>query len=197
MPLRTRSWAAAPTPRRIAYIVGVVLLAGGLAVVPALAVAGIYQEWETALHLGLTLALALSIGALTVGVAGRPDRLRPKDAFAGVAIAWVVVIAVGSLPYLLTGSFGVTDALFESTAGFTTTGATVIGDLSGTAKGLLMWRATTQWLGGMGIIVLSMAVLPLVGAGGIQLARAEAPGPEPDRLTPGSAALQSGCGRCT
>jgi len=184
VPLRPRSWAAAPTPRRIAYIVGVVLLAGGLAILPALAVAGIYQEWETALHLSLTLALAVSIGALTVGAAGRPDRLRPKDAFAGVAIAWVVVIAVGSLPYLLTGTFGVTDALFESTAGFTTTGATVIGDLSGTAKGLLMWRATTQWLGGMGIIVLSMAVLPLVGAGGIQLARAETPGPEPDRLTP-------------
>jgi len=162
----------------------VVLLAGGLAILPALAVAGIYQEWETALHLSLTLALAVSIGALTVGAAGRPDRLRPKDAFAGVAIAWVVVIAVGSLPYLLTGTFGVTDALFESTAGFTTTGATVIGDLSGTAKGLLMWRATTQWLGGMGIIVLSMGVLPLVGAGGIQLARAETPGPEPDRLTP-------------
>ena len=184
MPLHTRSWAAAPTPRRIAYIVGVVLVAGGFAVVPALVVAVIYREWETALHLVLTLVLALAMGAATIGLVGRPDRLRPKDAFAGVAIAWVAVIAVGSLPYLLTGSFGVTDALFESTAGFTTTGATVIGDLSGTAKGLLLWRATTQWLGGMGIIVLSMAVLPLVGAGGIQLARAETPGPEPDRLTP-------------
>ena len=184
MPLHTRSWAAAPTPRRIAYIVGVVLVAGGFAVVPALVVSAIYGEWETALHLALTLALALAIGAVTIGLVGRPDRLRPKDAFAGVAIAWVAVIAVGSLPYLLTGSFGITDALFESTAGFTTTGATVIGDLSGTAKGLLLWRATTQWLGGMGIIVLSMAVLPLVGAGGIQLARAETPGPEPDRLTP-------------
>lgn len=151
---------------------------------PALVVSAIYREWETALHLALTLALALAIGAVTIGLVGRPDRLRPKDAFAGVAVAWVAVIAVGSLPYLLTGSFGVTDALFESTAGFTTTGATVIGDLSGTAKGLLLWRATTQWLGGMGIIVLSMAVLPLVGAGGIQLARAETPGPEPDRLTP-------------
>ena len=184
MPLRTRSWAAAPTPRRIAYIVGVVLVAGGFAVVPALVAAAIYREWETALHLVLTLVLALAMGAATIGLVGRPDRLRPKDAFAGVAIAWVAVIGVGSLPYLLTGSFGVTDALFESTAGFTTTGATVIGDLSGTAKGLLLWRATTQWLGGMGIIVLSMAVLPLVGAGGIQLARAETPGPEPDRLTP-------------
>ena len=152
--------------------------------VPAILMAMVYREWETALHLGITLALAVGIGVLTMLVTGRPEHLRPKDAFAGVAIAWVSVIAFGSLPYLLTGSFGFTDALFESTAGFTTTGATVIVDLSGISKGLLMWRATTQWLGGMGIIVLSIAVLPLVGAGGIQLARAETPGPEPDRLTP-------------
>ena len=151
---------------------------------PALVIATIYREWETALHLGLTLALAIGTGALTLIVAGRPERLRPKDAFAGVAIAWVAVIAFGSLPYLMSGSFGVTDALFESTAGFTTTGATAITDLSGVANGLLLWRATTQWLGGMGIIVLSIAILPLVGAGGIQLARAETPGPESDRLTP-------------
>lgn len=184
MPPRTRTWAAAPTPRRIAYIVGVVLVAGGLAVVPALVVALIYREWETALHLGLTLGLAVGIGAVTIFVVGRPERLRPKDAFAGVAIAWVTLIAFGSVPYLLTDSFGVTDALFESTAGFTTTGATVITDLSGVARGLLLWRATTQWVGGMGIILLSIAVLPLIGAGGIYLARAETPGPEPDRLTP-------------
>ena len=93
MPPRTRTWAAAPTPRRIAYIVGVVLVAGGLAVVPALVVALIYREWETALHLGLTLGLAVGIGALTIFVVGRPERLRPKDAFAGVAIAWVTLIA--------------------------------------------------------------------------------------------------------
>ncbi len=184
MPLRTRSWAATPTPRRIAYIVGLVLIAGGAAVLPALVVAGVYREWDTVLHLGLTLALAVGTGGVTLVGVGRPERLRPKDAFAGVAIAWVTVIAFGSLPYLLSGSFSVTDALFESTAGFTTTGATVIVDLSVVSKGLLLWRATTQWLGGMGIIVLSIAVLPLVGAGGIQLARAETPGPEPDRLTP-------------
>lgn len=184
MPLRTRSWAAAPTPRRIAYIVAVVLIAGGVSVLPALVVAGVYREWDTAFDLGLTFVIAVGTGALTLVVVGRPEHLRPKDAFAGVAIAWVTVIAFGSLPYLFSGWFGATDALFESTAGFTTTGATVITDLSEVSKGLLLWRATTQWLGGMGIIVLSMAVLPLVGAGGIQLARAETAGPEPDRLTP-------------
>jgi trk system potassium uptake protein TrkH len=120
---------------------------------------------------------------IVLGV-GRPERLRPKDSFAGVALAWVAVILFGSLPYALSGSFSVTHAMFESTAGFTTTGATTIQDYSEIARGLLFWRAITQWLGGMGIILLSIAVLPFVGAGALQLARAETPGPEPDRLTP-------------
>ena len=184
MPIRTLHWAAAPTPRRILYIVGVVLVAGGLAVIPAIVVALVYGELTTAFHLTSTALATAGCGGLIVLGAGRPERLRPKDSFAGVALAWVAVIFFGSVPYLLSGSFGFTNAMFESTAGFTTTGATTIADLSEVTRGLLFWRATTQWLGGMGIILLSLAVLPLVGAGGLQLARAETPGPEPDRLTP-------------
>ena len=184
MPITTRSWAAAPTPRRIAYIVGIVLVAGGLAMLPSLLVSLPYGESSTALHFGASAFLTTAAGALVIVVVGRPERLRPKDAFAGVAVAWVSVIAFGSLPFLLDGALGFTDSIFESTAGFTTTGATAFADLSVVSHGLLFWRATMQWLGGMGIIVLSIAVLPLVGAGGLQLARAEAPGPEPDRLTP-------------
>ena len=184
MAIRTLSWAAAPTPRRIFYIIGVVLVAGGLAAIPAIGVSLIYAEGTTALHLGATALVTAGSGGLVVLAAGRPERLRPKESFAGVALAWVSVIAFGSIPYLLSGELGFTDSMFESTAGFTTTGATTIEDLAEVARGLLFWRATTQWLGGMGIIVLSIAVLPLVGAGGLQLARAESPGPEPDRLTP-------------
>ena len=126
MQIRTVSWAGAPTPRRILYIVGVVLVAGGLAVIPAIVVSLMYQEGSTALHLGVTaLATAGSGGLIVLGL-GRPERLRPKDSFAGVALAWVTVIFFGSLPYLLSGSFGFTHAMFESTAGFTTTGATTI-----------------------------------------------------------------------
>ena len=116
---------------------------------------------------------------------GEPETLRPKEAFAAVALAWMTVVWFGALPLLLSGTLdGITNGVFEATAGFTTTGATVIEDLSTVDNGILLWRATMQWLGGMGIIVLSIAVLPLIGSGGVELARAEAPGPEPDRLTP-------------
>ena len=163
---------------------GVVLVAGGLANLPAVLVSLLYGETETALHFVIAAAVTGAAGAAIIALVGRPERLRPKDSFAGVAVAWVAVIAFGSLPFLLDGTLGFTDSVFESTAGYTTTGATAFEDLSEVTKGLLFWRATMQWLGGMGIIVLSIAVLPLVGAGGLQLARAEAPGPEPDRLTP-------------
>jgi trk system potassium uptake protein TrkH len=164
--------------------VGAVLIAGAGVGITALPASLAYREWGTAFDIGLTMVLMAGVGGSTMAVAGRPERLRPKDAFAGVAFAWVAVIAMGSLPYLLTGSFSTTDALFESAAGFTTTGATIITDLPSVARGLLMWRVTTQWFGGMGIIVLSIAVLPFVGAGGLQLARAETTGPDSDRLTP-------------
>ena len=182
--MRTLSWAATPTPRRILYIAGVVLVAGGVATAPAFLIALLFEEGATALDLALTGVIACIVGGLVVLAAGRPDRMRPKDAFAGVAVAWVTVIAFGSLPYFLSGAMGFTDSLFESTSGFTTTGATVIVDLSDVPHGLLFWRATTQWLGGMGIIALSIAVLPLVGSGSLQLARAEAPAPDHDQLTP-------------
>jgi trk system potassium uptake protein len=151
---------------------------------PALVVSLLFGEGSTALDLAVTGLVACTAGGFVVLATGRPERMRPKDAFAGVAVAWVTVIALGSLPYLLSGALGFTDSLFESTAGFTTTGATVIADLSEVSHGLLFWRATTQWLGGMGIIALSIAVLPLVGSGSLKLARAEAPAPDHDQLTP-------------
>jgi trk system potassium uptake protein TrkH len=134
------------------------------------------------------LALAAGI-TLAAGVAGwrwgSPGELSAREGFAIVGLSWFVVAAFGILPYLLTGTLGdFSDAFFESAAGFTTTGATVVADLEAVSHAMLFWRSLTQWLGGMGFIVLSIAVLPLLGVGGLQLARAEAPGPEPDRLTP-------------
>ena len=91
----------------------------------------------------------------------------------------------GAIPYLLTGHFDRIDddRLFESISGFTTTGATVTPDIEATSQGLLFWRSTTQWMGGMGVIVLVVAVLPTVGSGGMSLLAAEAPGPTGERLT--------------
>jgi trk/ktr system potassium uptake protein len=108
-----------------------------------------------------------------------------REGFAIVGAGWVLVCFLGALPYLFAGTFpNLVNACFESTSGFTTTGATVIENIEVLPKGILFWRSLTHWLGGMGIILLSMAILPMLGVGGMQLYRAEVPGPVVDRLKP-------------
>jgi trk system potassium uptake protein len=114
-----------------------------------------------------------------------PKEVRILDVFVTVTMAWVFLAAIGAVPYLVTGRLTAIDqALFESISGFTTTGATVLQPIADTSQGLLMYRAITQWIGGMGVIVLVIAVLPTVGAGAMSLMQAEAPGPSGERLTP-------------
>jgi trk system potassium uptake protein TrkH len=114
-----------------------------------------------------------------------PRSIRVLDVFTTVTLVWVAITLVGAVPYLVTGHFQRwDDALFEAVSGFTTTGATVTPDIESTSKGLLFWRSTTQWFGGMGVIVLVVAVLPTIGSGGMSLMQAEAPGPTGERLTP-------------
>jgi trk system potassium uptake protein TrkH len=170
--------------RRLAVIVGAVVTGGGVAMIPAIVAALWYREWSHAAAIGEAAVISAVVGLVAWRGFGRTGELTTRQGFAAVGVSWIAMICFGTLPYLFTGAIpGPTDAFFETAAGFTTTGATVI-DPGGLSHGLLMWRATTQWVGGMGIIVLSVAVLPLLGVGGVQLARAEAPGPEPDRLTP-------------
>jgi trk system potassium uptake protein TrkH len=104
---------------------------------------------------------------------------------ATVALAWMAITLFGALPFYFGPEFtNFTDAFFESVSGFTTTGSSVMTNIQGATKGLLFWRSFIQWLGGMGIIVLSLAILPFLGVGGIQLYKAEVPSPVPDKLTP-------------
>jgi trk system potassium uptake protein len=108
-----------------------------------------------------------------------------REGFAIVTLAWTATAVFGALPYLLTGSItSPVGAVFESMSGFTTTGATVFADIEALSHGILFWRSLTHWLGGMGIIVLVIAVLPYLGVGGMQLFQAEVPGPTPERLRP-------------
>jgi len=116
---------------------------------------------------------------------GKIREIGHKEGFAIVSLGWIVVALFGSFPYLLSGSLDTfTDAYFESVSGFTTTGSTVITNIEGMTHALLLWRSFTQWLGGMGIILLSIAILPLLGVGGMQLYKAEVPGPVTDKLKP-------------
>lgn len=120
--------------------------------------------------------------------AGRRARARDlgvREAFAAVTLSWIMASAVGALPYVFHGSVPTfTDGFFEAMSGFSTTGASVLADIQSNPRGILFWRDLTHWLGGMGIIVLSLAVLPFLGVGGMQLYRAEVPGPTPEKLTP-------------
>ncbi len=108
-----------------------------------------------------------------------------KEGFAIAALGWILAAGFGALPFLFAGTFpNFIDAYFESMSGFTTTGATVLVPIEGNPYSILFWRDFIQWLGGMGIIVLVVAILPALGAGGMQLFKSEVPGPEPDRLKP-------------
>ncbi len=145
----------------------------------------VYQEWSDAGKIALAAAVTVVIGLAVWKGFDRPGELTTREGFAAVGLAWTAMVAVGALPYLFTGSIdSVTNAVFETAAGFTTTGASIIPDPALLPHGIQLWRSLTQWIGGMGIIVLSVAILPLLGLGAVQLARAESPGPSPDRLTP-------------
>ena len=108
-----------------------------------------------------------------------------REGYIIVSLVWIVFSLFGSLPFLISNSIpSFTDAFFETMSGFTTTGASILNDIESLPHGILFWRSLTQWLGGMGIIVLSLAILPMLGIGGMQLFIAEVPGPTPDKLHP-------------
>ncbi len=148
-------------------------------------IAALYREWTELPGLIAAAVITMAIGYMLWRGFDRPGELSTREGFAAVGLAWFALTVAGALPYLLTGEIGnVTDAIFESAAGITTTGASIVPDPGTLSHGIAFWRSLTQWIGGMGIIVLSIAILPLLGMGAVQLARAESPGPMPDRLTP-------------
>jgi trk system potassium uptake protein TrkH len=135
----------------------------------------------------------LLVSSVVLGVLGAvgwrsttiPDRLTATSSLATVAVTWVTAAIGGALPYVLADTFPIIDdALFESVSGFTGTGSTVLSPIEGTSRGILFWRGMTQWYGGMGMVVLAVSVLPFLGVGGMELMRAESPGPSSDRLAP-------------
>jgi len=111
--------------------------------------------------------------------------IKKREGYLIVALGWLTMVTYGSLPYILSGVIpSLTNALFETVSGMTTTGASILTDIESTPKGILFWRSLTQWIGGMGIIVLTVAIFPLLGIGGVELFVAEAPGPTSDKLHP-------------
>ena len=145
----------------------------------------LYYQDNTTIAFAISLSVTILSGLLLWKFTPAGDQIRIRDGFAIVTFSWIFMAAFGSLPFLISGEIpSVTDAFFETMSGFTTTGATILEDIEVVPRALLFWRSLIQWLGGMGIIVLSVAVLPLLGVGGMQLFRAEVPGPTKDKLSP-------------
>jgi trk system potassium uptake protein TrkH len=173
-------------PRVIARFIGILLFFLGLSMLGPLVVSLIYKDGGAGAILQSAMATTMLGAVLFVTTRGYgPAHLSHRDAVAIVTIGWAAAGFVGTLPFLLSGAIpGFTNAYFESISGFTTTGASVLSDIEAVPKGILFWRSQTQWLGGMGIIVLSIAILPFLGVGGMQLYKAEIPSPVVDKLKP-------------
>jgi len=175
--------------RRSVGLVGTVVKYLAATMLLPLGVSLVYGE-DTLVFLA-SLAIAVGIG-LVLERAGDGADLGPREAILFVSLAWGTVAVIGAIPYVLAGQGTAStlanpvNALFESTSGFTTTGSTVMGEISFDrhSHALLIWRQLSQWLGGMGIIVLMVAILPEIAVNGAQLVASEAPGPELQKMTP-------------
>lgn len=166
-------------------VLGLLLLVEGIAMVLTLIVALIYHENDVMAFV-ISAAINLGIGSIITFLTWKsPKDIGKREGFIIVTMVWVVFSFFGSLPYMLSGSIpSFTDAFFETMSGFSTTGSSILNDIESLPPGILFWRSITQWLGGMGIIVLSLAILPVFGIGGMQLFIAEVPGPTPDKISP-------------
>ncbi|MGD2123267.1 MAG: potassium transporter TrkG [Gemmatimonadota bacterium] len=170
--------------RRILNVVGLLQIFTGLSMLVAGGVSLFYMDGDT---LGIFLAAALTIafGLVSFRFTKFKGEITSREGFAIVTFAWAGAALFGALPYLFSGTVDrFVPAFFESMSGFTTTGATIFTEIEDLPHGILFWRSFTHWLGGMGIIVLAIAILPYLGVGGMQLFKAEVPGPTPERLRP-------------
>ena len=164
----------------VTNIMGRLLMVFSLTYLLPITCSFIYED-GTLLTFGYSMAACILAGLLLVGLTRhhRAD-LKPRDGFMLVSMAWTLTAAIATVPLLLHHELSFTDAFFETMSGLTTTGATVITGLDHLAPSINLWRHVLSWLGGLGIIVLAVAILPFLGVGGLQLMRAEVPGPIKD-----------------
>ena len=176
--------------RQSIFIVGVLLIILGLSMFFSVAWSLVYGE-DDLVPLLQSIAVTVCFGFLLIIVFREKEKkeLSLHDGFAVVTIGWVTMVIFSALPFYFSGTLNYTNSFFEAMSGLTTTGATVLGNpntfmIEELPHGILFWRSFTQFIGGMGIIVFSIAILPMLGMGGVQLFRAEVAGPTADKLTP-------------
>ncbi|MDB4583618.1 TrkH family potassium uptake protein [Draconibacterium sp.] len=169
----------------IIRVLGFLIFVEGIAMLLALSVSLIYGEYDYNAFL-ISSGICLGLGGLIAFLTKSANKdIGKREGFIIVALVWVVFSFFGTLPYIISGAIpNFTNAFFETMSGFTTTGSSILADIEALPHGILFWRSISQWLGGMGIIVLSLAILPVFGIGGMQLFMAEVPGPTPDKISP-------------
>jgi len=169
----------------IFHFLGLLLLFNGGFILIATIISLVYKDGVT-LELLLSGFTILILGSIIMFYTRNHSKeMNKREGYIVVAFGWIVMSLSGSLPYMITETIpSFTDAFFETMSGYTTTGASILNDIEIVPKGVLFWRSLTHWIGGMGIIVLAIAILPLLGIGGMQLFAAEAPGPGGDKLHP-------------
>ncbi|WP_026952670.1 TrkH family potassium uptake protein [Algoriphagus mannitolivorans] len=170
--------------KAIGRIMGALMFLIGVLMLPAASISWIYNEDSSPIM--ISAAISLFIGMIFFFSFAKYDQLiRKREGYLIVALSWVIMTLFGMLPFFLSDQIdSVSDAIFETVSGLTTTGASILTDIEAMPKGLLFWRSMTQWIGGLGIIVLTVAIFPLLGIGGSELFVAESPGPTSDKVHP-------------
>lgn len=169
--------------RMISYIL---MIISGCMIVPAI-IAAVNHEYNVLVSFTSAIGASIVVFIIVRYFSGGIDKenLSTRDGFLFVTLSWVMASLLGALPFYLSGAIpSFADAYFETMSGFTTTGASILTEIELLPRSLLFWRSLTHWLGGMGIVVLTVAILPALGIGGLQLINAESPGPTVDKLTP-------------
>lgn len=170
--------------REIAKLMGALLVLIGGLMTPAIFFAWVYDEDSLPLLFSMGITILVGLG-LYFSFSKNDRNIRKREGYLIVALSWIFMALFGMLPYLLSSEIpAFHDAFFETLSGLTTTGASILTDIEKMPKSLLLWRSMTQWIGGLGIIVLTVAILPLLGIGGIELFVAESPGPTSDKVHP-------------
>jgi len=169
----------------IIHLMGVLLLFNGAFMFLSAFVSIVTKDGVT-LEISLAAISLFILGALLMlATKNHNKQIQKRDGYIIVALGWIIMAFSGTLPYLFTNTIPqISNAFFETTSGYTTTGSSILTDIEILPKSIIFWRSTTHWIGGMGIIVLTIAILPLLGVGGMQLFTAEAPGPNSDKLHP-------------
>lgn len=164
-----------------AKIIGIVLGVESLFLLPPLGLS-IYDHDGTTKGILMVIGIMLLVGSLAYSISPRDRKVAPKDGLLIVSLAWVVASIFGALPLFFCTEMSYVDSFFEIVSGFTTTGATVISKIEDFPRSVVLWRSITHWLGGMGILVFTVGLLPKLGVGGFQMFKAESPGPIPGKI---------------